>query len=76
VQITGLTTGLHRPRYVFGIDGFQALQLAITFAEAVIDSEKPKLVWVGDDSGREAERIADTKAAKQGKRRRRRKETG
>jgi len=36
VQITGLNSGWRRPRYVFGIDGLQALHLALKCAAAVL----------------------------------------
>jgi hypothetical protein len=48
LQITGLTTGWRRPRYVFGIDGFQALHLAMKSAAAVLESTKVDLVWLGE----------------------------
>jgi len=47
VQITGLKTMWRRPRYVSGIDGFQALDLAIRCAAAVLETTKPKLAWLG-----------------------------
>ena len=47
LQITGLNAGWHRPRYVFGIDGLQALHLAMKCAGAVLESEKLKLEWLG-----------------------------
>jgi hypothetical protein len=48
VQITGLNSGWRRPRYVFGIDGLQALHLAMKCADAVLESTKPKLAWLGE----------------------------
>ena len=48
VQITGLNSGWRRPRYVFGIDGLQALHLAMKCAAAVLESTKPKLAWLGE----------------------------
>lgn len=48
LQITGLNSSLRRPRYVFGIDGLQALQLAMKCAEAALESRKPELVWLGE----------------------------
>jgi hypothetical protein len=48
VQITGLNAGWRRPRYVFGIDGLQALHLAMRCAAAVLESTKPELAWLGD----------------------------
>lgn len=47
LQITGLNTEWRRPRYVFGIDGLQALHLAMKCAGAVIESAKLKLEWLG-----------------------------
>ena len=53
VQITGLNTTWRRPRYVFGIDSFQALHLAMQGAGAVLESARQKLEWLGetDDLG-------------------------
>ena len=47
MQITGLNTGWRNPRYVFGIDGLQALHLAIQCAGAVLESATVKLEWLG-----------------------------
>ena len=47
VQITGLNSTWRRPKYVFGIDGLQALQLAMTCASAVLESAKLKLAFLG-----------------------------
>jgi hypothetical protein len=47
VQITGLNTTWNRPRYVFGIDGLQALHLAMKCAAAMLESSKVELVWLG-----------------------------
>jgi hypothetical protein len=47
VQITGPNSGWRRPRYVFGIDGLQALHLALKCAAAVLES-KPELAWLGE----------------------------
>jgi uncharacterized protein DUF6968 len=47
LQITGLKTSWRRPRYVFGIDGLQALHLAMKCATAVLTSAKPELEWFG-----------------------------
>lgn len=47
LQITGLNTEWRRPRYVFGIDGLQALLLAMKCAGAVLESAKLKLEWLG-----------------------------
>jgi hypothetical protein len=47
LQITGLNTRWRRPRYVFGIDGFQALSLAMQCAGAVLESTKLQLEWLG-----------------------------
>src|SRR6185436_10846812 len=49
LQITGLKTSWHRPRYVFGIDGLQALHLAMKCADAVLESTKPRLAWLGEE---------------------------
>jgi hypothetical protein len=53
LQITGLNTTWRRPKYVFGIDGFQALHLAMQCAGAVLESAKMELEWLGqtDDLG-------------------------
>jgi hypothetical protein len=48
VQITGLRTAWRRPRYIFGIDGLQALHLAMKCATAFLESAKPPLVWLGE----------------------------
>ena len=47
LQITGLNTTWRRPKYVFGIDSFQALHLAIQDAGVVLESAKQKLEWLG-----------------------------
>ena len=47
LQITGLNTTWRRPKYVFGIDGLQALHLAMKCADAVLQSSKLKLEWLG-----------------------------
>jgi hypothetical protein len=47
LQITGLNTTWRRPRYVFGIDGFQALHLAMQGAGMVLESASQKLEWLG-----------------------------
>jgi hypothetical protein len=47
LQITGLNTSWRRPKYVFGIDGLQALHLAMKCAGAVLESAKLELVWLG-----------------------------
>ena len=47
LQITGLNTTWSRPRYVFGIDGLQALHLAMQCAGAVLESPKRRLEWLG-----------------------------
>ena len=43
LQITGLKTAWRRPRYVFGVDGIQALHLAMTHAGVILESTKPIL---------------------------------
>lgn len=48
LQITGLNTRWRRPTYVFGIDGLQALHLAMKCAAAVLESTKPELAWLGE----------------------------
>src|SRR5215831_12561375 len=48
LQITGLNTRWRRPKYVFGVDGLQALHLAMKRAAAVLDAAKPELVWLGE----------------------------
>jgi hypothetical protein len=34
---------------VFGIDGLQALHLAMKCADAVLESTKPELAWLGEN---------------------------
>ena len=46
LQITGLNSIWRRPKYVFGIDGLQALHLAMKCADAVLQSAKLKLEWL------------------------------
>ena len=48
VQITGLKTSWRRPKYVFGIDGIQALHLAMKCAAVILESTKPTLAWLGE----------------------------
>jgi hypothetical protein len=57
VQITGLNSGWRRPRYVFGIDGLQALHLAMKCAAAVLESTKPELAWLGEQGNLEMPRF-------------------
>ena len=47
LQIIGLNTTWRRPKYVFGIDSFQALHLAMQGAGVVLESAKQKLEWLG-----------------------------
>ena len=47
LQITGLNSTWRRPKYVFGIDGLQALHLAMQCAGAALESAKLKLEWLG-----------------------------
>jgi hypothetical protein len=47
LQITGLNTTWRRPKSVFGIDGLQALHLAMQCAGAVLESSERKLEWLG-----------------------------
>ena len=47
LQITGVNTIWRKPKYVFGIDGLQALHLAMKCADAVLQSVKLKLAWLG-----------------------------
>jgi hypothetical protein len=47
VQITGLGRWLSWPRFIFGIDGIQALHLALQFASATLESSGDKLEWLG-----------------------------
>ena len=53
LQITGLNTLWRRPRYVFGIDGLQALHLAMKCAGVVLETSHVTLEWLGqsDDLG-------------------------
>ncbi len=48
VRITGLTRKAETPRPIFGIDGLQALQLAMAFARARLGMVTPPLVWLGE----------------------------
>ncbi len=48
LQITGLNSSWRRPRYVFGIDGLQALHLAMKCAAAVLESSEQELAWLGE----------------------------
>jgi hypothetical protein len=47
VQITGLNSAWRRPKYVFGIDSLQALQLAMKCAGVVLESAKRELEFSG-----------------------------
>ncbi len=47
LQITGLNTTWRRPKYVFGVDGLQALHLAMQCAGAVLESATVELEWLG-----------------------------
>lgn len=47
VQVTGLDRWLSRPRFVCGIDGLQALYLAIQFASATLETCGYELEWLG-----------------------------
>ena len=50
LQITGLDSAWRRPKYVFGIDGLQALELAMRAAAQAIEAKAPTLVWL-DQAG-------------------------
>jgi hypothetical protein len=47
LQITGLASEWRRPRYVFGIDAWQALSLAMQCATAVLDRHAGSLGFMG-----------------------------
>lgn len=47
MQVTGLDRSLSRPRFIFGIDGVQALHLAIQFASATLEASPHKLTFLG-----------------------------
>jgi hypothetical protein len=47
LQIAGLNPTWRRPKYVFGIDGFQALHLAMQAAGVALESAGKKLEWLG-----------------------------
>ena len=47
LQITGLNSTWRRPKFVFGIDGLQALQLAMKCAGAVLESSTLELEFLG-----------------------------
>jgi hypothetical protein len=42
-----LSARWRRPRYVFGIDGFQALHLAMKCADMMLESMKSQLAFLG-----------------------------
>lgn len=46
VQITGLTRELSRPRYVFGVDALQALELALQYAKVTLETSGYELRWL------------------------------
>jgi hypothetical protein len=48
LQVTGLNSSWRRPRYVFGVDGLQALQLAMKCATIVLTSARTDLIWLGE----------------------------
>jgi hypothetical protein len=47
LEITGLKTNWRRPRYVFGVDGLQALHLAMKCATDALASAEFRLEWLG-----------------------------
>src|SRR5207244_5541895 len=47
LQITGVSTSWRGSRHVLGVDGLQALHLAMKCATAVLTSAKPELEWFG-----------------------------
>ena len=47
IQINGLSSSWSRPRFVFGIDGLQALHLAMKCATARLESSRHELEWFG-----------------------------
>ena len=47
LQITGLDTAWRRPKYVFGVDGLQALYLAMQGAGIALESANVPLEWLG-----------------------------
>jgi hypothetical protein len=47
LEITGLKTSWRRPRYVFGINGLQALHLAMKCATDALASAESDLEWLG-----------------------------
>ena len=49
LQITGLATPWRKPGYVFGIDGLQALHLAMECAGDVLESTNVELEWLGQN---------------------------
>lgn len=48
IQITGLGRRFSRPQFIFGIDGVQALHLAMQWAGAVLGAAGRQLVWLGE----------------------------
>jgi hypothetical protein len=48
IQVTGLHPSLSRPRFVIGIDGLQALHLAMQFASATLETSAYELEWLGE----------------------------
>jgi hypothetical protein len=51
--VTGLNHWFSRPRFVFGIDGLQALHLAMQFASVTLETSGYHFEWLGqtDDLG-------------------------
>ncbi len=47
VQITGLDVYAKRPQFIFGVDGAQALILAIQYSGAVLETCGYQLEWLG-----------------------------
>jgi len=48
LQITGLNSIWRRPKYVFGVDGLQALHLAMKCAAVELECAKVGMVWLGE----------------------------
>lgn len=48
IRIEGLSTSLARPRFVFGVDALQALELGLICACAELESSDAQLTWLGE----------------------------
>jgi len=68
LQITGLKTMWRRPKYVVGVDGLQALHLAMKLATAMLEPVRGELVWLGEKGDLEMPKfLPDLPKAHQGR---------